>query len=677
MLRLAAKESIKCRVGSIREASQSAAEGVKKSGGVGKKLFALTAVGTGVVGGTLGYAYVDTEFRKTVEDTIPQSKQLFDATIGPPTRNAFVSTPIVEKLGHSVSEVKQKVSEMAHKVVPEKKELPPPKPRPEIVPVDVHKPVLPPSTKKPTSEETVRATKEIEKNVISALEKTQKVVKDATDAKIKTIEAVTNHAKAIKEAVDAGSNANWDKVREALAYAENLANKDLELEAKSRNALDGLKKVISSGKHDAAAASAPILVNARDTADKLSYQIDELNQMIQNARNESRVFNQYKDLIDKSRQRFAEELKAVVPNVDIHAKQKKLTEEELNALIAHAHLKVDQLKRQLTEQQLLEEKNIAKALEEQRKSDANLSKAQLELELTRVQAISNVELEKKLRDEKSNWEKQLEERLQRAAAAHADNLEQVIRTQKQLHDIENAQAVDEAVEKERRLHQKQVELALEKLRGIETALESRVALDAENRRSKQFWLACQNLHESIAFGQKSGETVDARRKPLEKELSVIGKACENDEFVKTLITIFPSESLQKGVYTEADLKLRFKQVYKIGFRLASIDENGGSLAKYISSWIQSLFIVDFPRRFSPEDPLDLKTLDNREVLARVNFFVQQNDLLSAVRVAQLLEGPAARVAQDWIQDTRQHLEVKFLADLLLSHAAVSSIRSVY
>lgn len=94
------------------------------------------------------------------------------------------------------------------------------------------------------------------------------------------------------------------------------------------------------------------MLNARDTADKLTYQLDELNQMIQGARNESRVFNQYKDLIDRSRKHFAEELKAVAPSVDIHARDKKLTEDELNALIAHAHLKVDQLKRQLTEQQV-------------------------------------------------------------------------------------------------------------------------------------------------------------------------------------------------------------------------------------------------------------------------------------------------------------------------------------
>ena len=89
-----------------------------------------------------------------------------------------------------------------------------------------------------------------------------------------------------------------------------------------------------------------------ETGIKLSAQLDELNTLAQKARNESRILNQYKDLIDKSRQQFAHEMKSILPDIDLHAKESKLTEDELNALIAHAHLKVDQLRRQLTEQQV-------------------------------------------------------------------------------------------------------------------------------------------------------------------------------------------------------------------------------------------------------------------------------------------------------------------------------------
>lgn len=91
---------------------------------------------------------------------------------------------------------------------------------------------------------------------------------------------------------------------------------------------------------------------ASETANKLSHQLDELNYLAEKARLDRRIFNKYKDLIEKSRQHFAQELNSIVPGIDINAKDKSLTNDELNALIAHAYLRVDQLRQQLIEQQV-------------------------------------------------------------------------------------------------------------------------------------------------------------------------------------------------------------------------------------------------------------------------------------------------------------------------------------
>ncbi|KAI6240190.1 Mitochondrial inner membrane protein Mitofilin domain containing protein [Aphelenchoides fujianensis] len=357
----------------------------------------------------------------------------------------------------------------------------------------------------------------------------------------------------------------------------------------------------------------------------------------------------------------------------------KLTEEEMNALLAHAHSRADHYKRQLTELQLNEKQNISRALEEQRQKDEQKWQSRLESEKRKPteQSAAAPTAQQLSVGKPDNWDEEVEERLRRATAAHSENLERVVRIQKQLHDIESAQAVEEAVDKERRLHAKQVELSIEKLRGIETALSGRVNMDVENRRSKQYWLACQNLIQSIIHGQKAGANYDQRRKALEEELSVIGKACENDPFVKTLIQSFSETALKKGVYTEQDLKNRFHKVYALARRTAAVDDNGGSLSKYVSSWIQSWFVIELPRVFTPEDTLDPQRLDNREVIARTRYFVEEGDLISAVRVAQLLQGEPARIAKDWIKDTRSHLEARFLAHLLLAHSVATSIRSIY
>lgn len=140
--------------------------------------------------------------------------------------------------------------------------------------------------------------------------------------------------------------------------------------------------------------------------------MDELNQLVQKARSESRILNQYKDLIEQSRRQFASELNAVLPDVDLKAKEGKLSEDDLNALITHAHLRVDQLKRQLTDQQVFEscegsilmterfqireEQHIARAIEEQRKADSFLAREQLELELRRLRETKDVDVEKKV-----------------------------------------------------------------------------------------------------------------------------------------------------------------------------------------------------------------------------------------------------------------------------------------
>jgi len=282
-----------------------------------------------------------------------------------------------------------------------------------------------------------------------------------------------------------------------------------------------------------------------------------------------------------------------------------------------------------------------------------------------------------VRDYRQNLDVQYESRIRQTEALHADNLERVVKTLKQVHDADSAQAIQEAVEKERRLHSKEIGVAIEKLRGMEVALESRAAMDNESRRSKHYWLACQNLLESILYGQKSGSTYEERRKPLDKEISVIASACENDQFVTTIAQYFPADALKKGVYTEEDLKKRFQKVYKLATRTASIDESGGSLAKYASSWIQSWFIIELPRVYTPDDKISPAQLNNREVISRVRHFVNKGDFLSAVRLAQLLRGEPQRIAKDWIEDTRAHLEARFLADLLLTHSAATSIRTIY
>ncbi|CCD63791.1 MICOS complex subunit MIC60-1 [Caenorhabditis elegans] len=679
MFRIASKRSVSQTLKRARQQSNQAAappkppvQPPKKSGGgKGLALVGATVVGAG---GVVGYAYVDPEFRHKVESTVPPVKQVFDAVLGE----------------SSLQKTKQQIGDLKDAVVnavPKKKEVLPPlelAPLPPVLPrepthvdpVDVRKDVTP-MIPKPSPDVVFAKNQQLEEKLKIAIHSAEGKVRLATEAKLKTINAINEHASILKQTVDDAKHANWENVTSALQRAEAEARVDSGQEVDGRNYIDNLRKIVNDGKRDSTTATNPLLLNAQETANKLSHQLDEINALVNKSRQESAVLNQYKDLIEKSRQQFALEMKSILPNVDIHAKDKNLNEDELNALIAHAHLKVDQLRCQLSDQQVREELHISKALEEQRLADERIASEKLSIEMSRVGRQNELEIERALVESRSSWEGELENQLKRTASAHSEHLEQVIRTQRQLFEIEQNQKVEEAVLQERNLHSKQVGAALSRLEGIEEALGSRVALDNENRRAKQFWIACHNLIDTLKHGNKAGNNIDERRLPLNESLNLLKEVNPEDEFVNAIIDSFPKQATTVGTYTEQDLKNRFEQLYKIGRKTASIDENGGTLGAYFWSYVKSLFLVDMPQQYGNLDAIDVNNTDNYEILSRAKQYVHNGDLDKAIRVVQLLKGQPAHLARDWIVDTRSYLESRLLAQLLVAHAAVSSIRSTY
>ena len=86
-----------------------------------------------------------------------------------------------------------------------------------------------------------------------------------------------------------------------------------------------------------------------------------------------------------------------------------------------------------------------------------------------------------------------------------------------------------------------------------------------------------------------------------------------DAFVNAIIGSFPQQATTVGTYTEQDLKNRFEQLYKVGRKTASIDENGGTLGAYFWSYVKSIFLVDLPKQYSEQELIDVNNTDNYEV----------------------------------------------------------------
>ncbi|CAK5127194.1 unnamed protein product [Meloidogyne enterolobii] len=642
----------------------------RRSSRVLLKSSAILGVGTALFGGLVWY---DDRVRKTVEENIPYSKDVFDAVFSTIERKSKQIKEIDisqltnfygkesrsnEPPGSNTEEGKLKLTSIldltpksSTKILPDtKSEV---KSADSIEPIEVRKQIKIENEKGSKSNDTI-LDNEFEVQIIESLKLATEKASVAKDAKLKTISAMQKHSTLLREAVDQGhpnfgDNVDWGKVENAASHVEEFSKQDLVAEAEARKSIDSLKTQINEWRLDPKKASTPALTNSVETVKKLTLRLDELNLLLEKERSQGNVLSNYKELVNKGRQQLnVKDDSTAFSNISQNKDGKM-----------DANMKVDELEKRAEKSQSGESQKIFEALEKQRNIDEKLSKLHVDIELQKAKKYENQLIEEKRQQFHKEWETEVDVRLRNAALAHAEHLEKVIRTQKQLHDIENAQIVEEAVNIERNKFAKQIELAL----------------DLENRRAKIFWCVCQNLVDSLIGRNNSQHFIQLN------EIKLISNLGEFDGFVQTICNCFPKEIKQDElnyVQTEEGLKKRFEKVYKLARCTAQIGENGGSPFEYFLSWLQSLFVLQVASaNYSKDDKIDVDKYEPYEILNRIKYFVKIGDLKNAVRLANLLKGESARTFHDWIRDAQLHLEARFLSELLLSHAQVTLIRTTY
>ena len=73
---------------------------------------------------------------------------------------------------------------------------------------------------------------------------------------------------------------------------------------------------------------------------------------------------------------------------------KKLSEQELNSLIAHTHRRIEQLQHQLANHLALEKERIQQALESQRQADESVCDRRIQDEAQKIQNSTDLEKQK-------------------------------------------------------------------------------------------------------------------------------------------------------------------------------------------------------------------------------------------------------------------------------------------
>ncbi|XP_053284727.1 MICOS complex subunit MIC60 isoform X1 [Pleuronectes platessa] len=507
-----------------------------------------------------------------------------------------------------------------------------------------------------------------------------KATLQAIGAQEAALQTITQHTHKLKEAMEAEvppqeKSAQWKDLEAVLADRTCAVNDAGTALLKANEALDSLKSVIDKSKGLKVTAVRPLVLAAEENLHKMMVDLDKVVTKVQSSESEAKIVSQYSELVNEAKQQFQREVSSLTP--EIHANWKgltgKLSADDLNALIAHAHRRIDQLNRELAEQRVREQIHIDTALEQQKLEDQKALEKAVNTTLQHVKEEARLEQEQKLCELREVMEAEMRTQLRRQAAAHTDHVQDVLKVQEQEMRTEADQVLSSKMLEQdtryRHLSQEQLDnftldmnTAYARLKGMDEAIDSHVVAEEEARKAHQLWLSV----EALCYTLKTADA-ELPTAPLDGAAQVVRNSCHDNEFALALASALPEESLNRGVYSESALRARFNSLRSLARQVALIDESHNSLYHYFLSYLQAALLFE-AKQEAPPAQLSSENLDSFKLLSYASYCLEHGDLELAAKLVNQLRGEARRVVEDWLTEARLTLETRQVISLLSAYA---------
>merc|ERR1719229_95997 len=186
---------------------------------------------------------------------------------------------------------------------------------------------------------------------------------------------------------------------------------------------------------------------------------------------------------------------------------------------------------------------------------------------------------------RDSFDVELQEALARQATAHGDHLVHVLRVQREEQNHRFELEMRERLIREREEFRAAIEKWINRVRGLEAAVDQRAEIERQGQLSHKLWLACQNFADSM---RKAGDRKDLV--PMKEHVATVLEASGEDPVLTKVLENVGDVARDRGVFSFEALGRRFRRVKSVCKSVALLDENDVSLFKLFLSWLQSFFI---------------------------------------------------------------------------------------